>query len=78
MRLRHLSPRTQEAYLRWMRRYYEFHGRRNPAELGAEHVTAFLSHLATDCDVADAYVLDRFVGGQPVTVENTCEAYTGP
>jgi hypothetical protein len=32
----------------------------------------------TDCDVADAYVLDRFVGGQPVTVENTCDAYTGP
>jgi hypothetical protein len=32
----------------------------------------------TDCDVADAYVLDRYVGGQPVAIENTCEAYTGP
>jgi hypothetical protein len=30
----------------------------------------------TDCDVADAYVLDRFTDGQPVTVENTCFAYT--
>jgi hypothetical protein len=28
MRLRHLSPRTQKAYLRWMHCYYEFHGRR--------------------------------------------------
>jgi hypothetical protein len=33
---------------------------------------------ATDCDVADAYVLDRFIAGLPVTVENTCQAYTGP
>ncbi|HXV36245.1 MAG TPA: integron integrase [Myxococcota bacterium] len=46
MRLRQLSPRTEHAYLSWMRRFYEFHGRRNPVELGAEHVTAFLSSLA--------------------------------
>ncbi|MBI4881352.1 MAG: integron integrase [Planctomycetes bacterium] len=47
MRLRHLSTRTEEAYLQWMRRYHEFHGGRDPALLGAEHVTAFLSSLAT-------------------------------
>ena len=47
MRLRHLSPRTEEAYVHWMRRYYEFHGRRNPVQLRAEHVSAFLSALAT-------------------------------
>jgi hypothetical protein len=32
----------------------------------------------TDCNVADAYVLDRFVAGRPVTVGNTCQAFTGP
>lgn len=47
MRLRHLSPRTEDAYFGWMRRYYEFHGRRDPAQLGAEHVIAFLNSLAT-------------------------------
>jgi len=47
MRLRHFSPRTEQAYLGWMRRHHEFHGRRNPAELGFEHVTAFLNALAT-------------------------------
>ncbi len=47
MRLRRLSPRTQEAYLGWMRRFYEFHGRRNPADLGREHVSEFLSSLAS-------------------------------
>lgn len=47
MRLRHLSPRTEDANFGWMRRYYEFHGRRDPAQRGAEHVTAFLNFLAT-------------------------------
>jgi integron integrase len=46
MRRRHLSPRTEEAYLRWMFEYWEFWGRRGPAELNAEHVTGFLNHLA--------------------------------
>ncbi len=33
---------------------------------------------ATDCDVSDIFVLQRFVGGQPVAVENACAAYLGP
>ena len=52
MRLRHFSPRTESAYLGWMRRYYESHGRRDPSSLGAEHVTAFLNALATRRRVA--------------------------
>lgn len=52
MRLRRLSPRTEEAYVRWMCRYYEFHGRRDPADLGAKDVTAFLNDLATSGRVA--------------------------
>ncbi len=47
MRVRHLSPRTEKAYLHWMRRFHEFIGRRDPAKAGAEEVTAFLSELAT-------------------------------
>jgi len=52
MQLRHLSLRTQEASLGWMRRYHEFNDRKDPALYGAERVTAFLSHLATDLDVS--------------------------
>ena len=52
MRLRHFSPRTEAAYLGWMRRYHEFHGRRDPAKLGAEHVTAFLNDMAMRGHVA--------------------------
>jgi integron integrase len=52
MRLRRFSRRTEDAYIGWMRRFWEFCGRRNPAELGAEEVTAFLSSLATERGVA--------------------------
>jgi hypothetical protein len=52
MRVKHLSVRTEEAYLGWMRRYYEFHGRRDPAKLGAAELSAFLSSLATERKVA--------------------------
>jgi hypothetical protein len=47
MRLRHLSPRTEKAYVHWMRRFWEYHGRQDPAKLGPEEVSAFLSVLAT-------------------------------
>jgi integron integrase len=52
MRLRNLSPRTEEAYLGWMRRFYEFHGRRDPLSLGEDHVTAFLNTLVTHDNVS--------------------------
>jgi integron integrase len=46
MRTRHMSDRTEEAYLFWIRRYILFHDRRHPATLGVEEVTRFLSSLA--------------------------------
>jgi integrase len=47
IRVRHYSRRTEEAYAAWIRRFIVFHGRRHPSELGAPHVSAFLSSLAT-------------------------------
>jgi integron integrase len=46
IRVRHYSPRTEEAYLHWIRRYIFFHRLRHPAEMGTAEVNAFLSHLA--------------------------------
>jgi integron integrase len=48
IRVRHMSLRTEKTYLHWIRRFVEFHGRRNPRELGAAEVEAFLTHLAVD------------------------------
>jgi integron integrase len=47
IRTHHYSPRTEKAYVFWIRRFVLFHGKRHPAQMGASEVTAFLSHLAT-------------------------------
>ena len=52
MRLRHFSPRTESAYIDWIRRYVRYHGTVHPAELGPSHIHAFLGHLAIDRGVA--------------------------
>src|SRR5215831_11444198 len=52
IRLRHYSLRTERTYLDWVRRYVRFHGLKHPRELGAEHVTAFLSSLANQRNVS--------------------------
>jgi site-specific recombinase XerD len=46
LRLRHYSPRTEESYVGWVRRFIQFHQRRHPRELGAAEVSAYLSELA--------------------------------
>jgi len=52
IRVRHYSRRTEDAYVNWIRRYILFHGKTHPSAMGAEHVNAFLTHLAVDRDVA--------------------------
>src|SRR2546430_10978468 len=46
VRARHYSPRTEQAYVAWVRRYVQFHDRRHPATMGATEVQAFLTQLA--------------------------------
>jgi integron integrase len=45
-RERRYSPRTEQTYVDWIRRFIRFHGRRHPKDLGEEHVREFLSSLA--------------------------------
>jgi integron integrase len=52
IRLRHYSIRTEQAYVQWIRRFILFHGKRHPREMGAPELTAFLSDLATQRNVA--------------------------
>jgi integron integrase len=52
IRLRRFSPRTEKAYTGWIRRFVRYHGLRHPREMGADEVTAFLSHLAVQGRVA--------------------------
>ncbi len=47
-RARHYSPRTEQAYVSWTRRFVAFHGMRHPRTMGADEVREFLTYLAVD------------------------------
>jgi integron integrase len=47
-RARHYSPRTEDAYITWIRRFILFHDKRHPREMGEPEITRFLSNLATE------------------------------
>ncbi len=50
--VRRYSPRTTEAYARWIVSYVKHHGRQHPASLGAAAVREFLTFLARERRVA--------------------------
>ncbi|MCP3994132.1 MAG: integron integrase [bacterium] len=52
IRVRHMKWTTEKAYVAWIRRYILFHGKRHPAEMGAEEISAFLTHLAQERQVS--------------------------
>ncbi len=76
IRTRHYSPRTEQAYVHWIRRYIFFHNVRHPADMGQPELNAFLTHLAVKERVSAStqtqalsalvflyrHVLDRDVG----------------
>jgi integron integrase len=51
-RVRHLSPRTEDAYHGWCRRFILFHDKRHPREMGVREINQFLTHLAVDRTVS--------------------------
>ena len=54
IRIRHYSLRTEESYVYWIRGFVRFSSLRHPRDMGAREVTAFLTHLAVERDVAAA------------------------
>src|SRR5512134_638342 len=54
IRRKYFSPRTEETYVHWIKRFIYFTGKRHPATLGEAEVTAFLNHLAAERHVAAA------------------------
>jgi integron integrase len=46
LRRLHYSPRTEEAYVHWIRELIRFHDGRHPRDLAPANVTAFLNHIA--------------------------------
>jgi len=52
LRLKHMSIRTEDTYVHWVRRFILFHHKRHPQEMGAPEIRAFLAHLALHDQVA--------------------------
>lgn len=48
MRLQRYSRRTEDVYVRWVKRFVQFHGRRHPREMAEAEISAFLSYLAEE------------------------------
>lgn len=51
-RVRHLSYRTEQAYVNWVRKFILFHNKRHPNELDESDVSTFLTFLAVRRRVA--------------------------
>jgi site-specific recombinase XerD len=51
-RVRHLSLRTEEAYVARIRQFILFHNKRHPLEMGADEIATYLTHLAVNDHVA--------------------------
>jgi integron integrase len=51
-RVRHLSYRTEQAYVDWIRRFILFHDKCHPKEMDETHVSEFLTFLAVSRHVA--------------------------
>ena len=45
-RMRHLSLRTEQAYVNWVKRFILFHRKRHPREMHETEIREFISHLA--------------------------------
>jgi hypothetical protein len=49
---KHLSIRTEQAYVDWIRRYILFHGKWHPRDLAESDIASFLSSLTVKGQVA--------------------------
>jgi integron integrase len=46
LRTRHYSYATEKTYIQWIKQYVYFHNITHPKDLGEEHISQFLTHLA--------------------------------
>lgn len=54
VRARRYSPRTEEAYVAWVKRFVRHQGLKHPKDIGAAEVNDFLTHLAVERKTGEA------------------------
>ena len=45
IRIKHMSIRTEQAYVSWAKRFILFHNKKHPVKMGAKEIEDFLTHL---------------------------------
>ncbi len=46
IRLRHYSPRTEESYVNWIRKYVLYHNKKHPRDMGEKEIRDYLNNLS--------------------------------
>ncbi|MBW1803038.1 MAG: phage integrase N-terminal SAM-like domain-containing protein [Deltaproteobacteria bacterium] len=54
IRTRHLSYRTEQTYVNWIRSFILFHNKRHPEEMDENYVSEFFTYLAVRKNVASS------------------------
>ncbi len=52
LRSLHYSPRTEESYINWIKRFILFHNKTHPEKLGKDDIRKYLNHLAVERNVS--------------------------
>ncbi|MBE9171303.1 integron integrase [Pleurocapsales cyanobacterium LEGE 06147] len=52
IRLKHMSMKTEESYVYYIREFILYHNKRHPKEMGVAEIRAYLSYLAVEKNVA--------------------------
>ena len=54
IRTKHLSLRTEETYLSWIKRFILFHQKKHPAQMCDSHIEQYLTSFAVDEEVSSS------------------------
>ncbi len=52
IRLKHMSHKTERAYVAYIREFIIYNGKKHPREMGVDEIRGYLTHLAADKNVA--------------------------
>lgn len=52
LRTNHYSPKTEESYISWIKRFIIFNNKIHPEKLGSEHIKNFINYLAVNRHVS--------------------------
>lgn len=88
IRFKHYSIRTEQAYVDWIKRFIHFNDNRHPSDVAGSDIERFLTHLASELDVAPStqnqaqsailFLYREVLGGEAPFLDNVTRAGARP